>query len=152
MLVLGVDPGTTNFGIAIVTDQQLLVYSRTVNLMQGVQITYSSIALAVCLLMEHLFRVFKFQHVCVEMQLREHMIAVMQSIAVWACMRNVHYEIVPATVWRKRVGLRNSGKYHINKSRSFAYVKERFYCQPSDHNSAEAILIAVGACLPYVNQ
>lgn len=151
MLLLAIDPGTTNFGFALANEDQRIIYARTVNLMQNRCITYKSIALAVCLLLNNLHKVFQFQYVCVEMQLREHMIGIMQSVCTWALMRDLSVEIVPATVWRKRIGLRNSGNYYTNKQRSVQHLRHTFGYEVPDHNAAEAMLMALGGVLPFVN-
>lgn len=79
------------------------------------------------------------------MQLREHMIAVMQSVATWAYCRNISCEIVTAAVWRKRVGTRSQGSHDKNKRHSVKYCQEQYGLCIVDHNVAEALLIALGA-------
>lgn len=144
-LILGIDPGTTNFAFALITEHQQIIYTRSLNICPRQQ-TYRAISIAVPRLLDAVYTLFpSLVHVCVEMQLREHMIAVMQSVATWAYLRNVSCEIVTASTWRKRIGLRSQGAYEKNKRQSVKYCQDTLGLQISDHNVAEAILICTGA-------
>lgn len=147
MFVLGVDPGTTNFAFTVLNARtQEAVYGNVVNLTPAL-CTYRSIGVAVCLLMDQLLERFKFCGVCVEMQLREHMLAVMQSVVVWSLMRSVDVDVVPASAWRRRVGFRSTGNYNKNKAQSIVHLRKAFNIYTENHNVAESTLIAIGYAL-----
>ncbi len=147
MVVLGVDPGLVNFAFTALNGRtQEVLYANSINICPRLA-TYRSIAISVCIVMQRLYERFHFQIVCVEMQLREHMIAVMQSVCCWSVMQNIECEIVPATLWRRRVGLRNTRTYAQNKAQSVRCRREFFGLVANDHNVAESTLIAIGCAL-----
>lgn len=145
--MLGIDPGLTNFAFTVINaSKQQVVYGNVVNIAPSLA-TYRSIGVAVCMLMETLLTKFGFSGVCVEMQLREHMIGVMQSVVVWALMRQLDVDVVPAQTWRRRVGFRGTGSYAKNKAQSVAHLQRCFQIYTTDHNVAESTLIALGYAL-----
>lgn len=146
LIVLGVDPGTTNFAFCFLEARtQSVLHTSTANICSGGLQTYKTIAIGVRLLLDRLYSARPFQHVSVEMQLREAMIAVMESVVMWCVCHDVHCEVVTASTWRGRVGLRATGNYEKNKKKSILYLFQVFGYKTVDHNLAEATLIALGA-------
>lgn len=146
LILLGVDPGTTNYAFCFLEARsQCVLHTSCANICNGVPQSYKSIAVGVRLLLDRLYAAKPFQHVSVEMQLREAMIAVMQSTVMWCVDRGIHCEIVTASTWRGRVGLRATGNYEKNKKKSILYLDQVYGYKTRDHNLAEATLIALGA-------
>jgi hypothetical protein len=146
LIVLGIDPGTTNFAFCFLEARsQRVLHTACTNICPSGLQTYRSIAIGVKVLLDRLYNARPFHHVSVEMQLREAMIAVMQSVLMWCACRDVHSEVVHASIWRSRVGLRATGNYEKNKKKSILYLDQIYGYRTKDHNLAEATLIALGA-------
>lgn len=141
--VLGIDPGTSDFGLALShIDSKQVVCARSVKL-PNVS-TNRHIAVSVCTLLYAIHRRYPLRHICVEQQLRSPMIEVAQTVVVWAYTQNISCEMVSAHTWRWRVGSKSQGSWAKNKKHSVRFVQALGY-NVLDHNVAEAVLIAKGA-------
>jgi Holliday junction resolvasome RuvABC endonuclease subunit len=146
LILLGLDPGTVNLGYAVMlVPQQYLICSGSVQLCASVA-RYEDIAAKTCAFMSALRRQIPFDAVVVEEQLRDQMIAVMQSVLTWCAVHEIPCDLVNAARWRKRVGMRATGNYEKNKLAAIPYVQTVFKYSPPSHHAAEAILMAVGTC------
>lgn len=148
-VILALDPGTTNLGYALmrVPDQWLLA-AGSVTLCAS-DAAYPQIAQSACVFLESLYGASCFGAVVVETQLRDRMIAVMQSIVCWCVMRSVPCDVVAAQTWRKRVGARATGNYDRNKAASMEFARDVYSHRGRSSHECEAVLMAVGACAEF---
>lgn len=144
--MLGIDPGTTDFALALCDIQtKQVVCARSLRLPDVS--TNRHIVVSVCTLLYALQKRFHpLLHICVEQQLRSPMIEVAQTVITWAFTQNISCEIVTAHTWRHRVGTKSQGTWLKNKKHSVHYVQAVMGYQIADHNIAEAVMIAAGAC------
>lgn len=142
--VLGIDPGTSDFGLALChIGSKQVVCARSLKL-PNVS-TNRHIVISVCALLYALQRRYPLRHICVEQQLRSPMIEVAQTIITWAYTQNISCEVVSAHTWRHRVGTKSQGSWAKNKKHSLLWAQSVLGYDVRDHNVAEAVLIAAGA-------
>ena len=145
-VVLALDPGTANLGYALMrVPEQYLLAAGAVRLCAS-DASYTQIAQSACVFLQQLHAASPFDAVVVEVQLREHMIAVMQSVICWCVLRGVPCDVISAATWRHRAGVRATGNYERNKAAAARQVRDFYAYAAGSSHEAEAILMAVGAC------
>jgi len=146
LILLALDPGTVNLGYALMmVPHQYLICSGHVQLCSSTA-RYQDIAAKTCAFMHALRERIHYDAVVVEEQLRDQMIAVMQSVLTWCAVQQIPCDLVNAARWRKRVGMKATGNYEKNKLAAIPYVQMMFKYNPASHHAAESILMAVGTC------
>lgn len=145
--ILGIDPGSTACGMAVITQNSIL-YSETVNLDK----MYES---AIIAHFANLYIQFPFDVVSIEQQPHGGKFggAVWAAKTVRRCLKfaNITCPIhspLPQS-WRSRLGLKTQGGRINLKQASIDYVKARYdYDAPSD-DEAEAICLAADCLLTF---
>ncbi len=137
---IGFDPGTQNLAFAVL-DDTTLVYATVMRLCRT-RATKSDIAYLCVRLMHVLVEAFRPDEVWVEMQMRERMQAVAQSLVAAALAYGVPGTLIHAARWKACVGIACSGDHRENKRRAVQRARVLGYVL-SNHNIADAILIAL---------
>jgi Holliday junction resolvasome RuvABC endonuclease subunit len=144
LLICGIDPGTTNYGYAILDDRARIVKAGTRRLCKHGS-SHAAICTSVVDVAGALFLDNNVTHVSIEAQMRASMHCVAAATMTTALLCGCDSQIVHATRWRKRLDcdLANAGSHDKNKTNSVDLVKRLYDLVVSDH-AADAILIALG--------
>lgn len=148
-VVLACDPGTANFGWALMRVPDQVLIAAGAARISPVGPTYVQVAHNVCAFLEQTYAIHPFDAVVVEIQLREYMIAVMQSVICWCAMRGVPIRALTAQQWRWCAGVRAAGSHAGNKAFSVAHLKAAHGYMAKSPDEADAVLMALGACVDF---
>lgn len=144
MIVAGIDPGTTNFGYAVVNERGVIVHCGS-RVLCPHKWTHQRTCDAVIDFVGELLVSHGATHVSIEAQMRAKMHCVAASVYTVAALCGCDSEIVHASHWRARLrsALCDAGDHDTNKLNSVEFVYG-IYKRKFNSHTAEAILMALG--------